>query len=261
MVAEVILREQRMRAAFGQWDGRILMNPHLSRHLRLKFFNLIVIPNGVYGCATWNLCKKQIKHLESIQLWMLKKVCGIHTDKRSSYKDVLRITARAGCPFVPLGCTVARLQLRYLGHVERMGQHRVQKQIMYGRLVPTLGKKRRGAPARNFRVAVTDALRDFGLSPQNWQFLASNRSEWRQLLNSSGKEHAITQWCSRKDKETDQRHEREAARVVPDGDAVEMGAIPVLQASGGDARRPLLPISRNRRKNVLRDARRRRKNS
>jgi hypothetical protein len=194
MAAESAVREQRMRTAFSQWEGRVLMNPHLSRHLRLKFFNLIVVSNGIYGCATWNLTKKQIHDLESIQLRLLKKVCGVRDDSRASYQDVMKIAERAGCPVVPLGCTIAKLQLRYLGHVERMGNSRIQRRILYGQLHLSKGKKKKGAPARNYRKAIADALKNFGYSPTQWQELAADRSGWRQKLNSSGKEHYIREW-------------------------------------------------------------------
>jgi hypothetical protein len=169
MAAESAVREQRMRTAFSQWEGRVLMNPHLSRHLRLKFFNLIVVSNGIYGCATWNLTKKQIHDLESIQLRLLKKVCGVRDDSRASYQDVMKIAERAGCPVVPLGCTIAKLQLRYLGHVERMRNSRIQRRILYGQLHLPKGKKKKGAPARNYRKAIADALKNFGYSPTQWQ--------------------------------------------------------------------------------------------
>jgi hypothetical protein len=208
MVAEASVREQRMENAFRQWEGRILMNPKLSRRLRLMFFNLIVMSNGIYGCATWNMCKKQIAELERTQFRMLKKICGIHHDKRASYEDVMSIAERAGCPIVPLECTIAKLQLRYLGHVERMGNSRLQKQMLYGQLELPGGKSRRGAPAQSYRLAVVDALRKFGYSLNSWREVAANRSEWRQHLNSIGKEYFIQMWLAKRAVEKFKRQER-----------------------------------------------------
>jgi hypothetical protein len=87
-------------------------HPRPTAKEKSHFFNLIVVTNGIYGCDTWNLTRKQIHDLESIQLRLLKKVCGVRAGSRASYQDVMKIAERAGCPVVPLGCTIAKLQLR-----------------------------------------------------------------------------------------------------------------------------------------------------
>jgi hypothetical protein len=281
MVAESAVREHRMRTAFSLWEGRVLMNPHLSRHLRLKFFNLIVVTNGIYGCATWNLTRKQIHDLESIQLRLLKKVCGLRADSRASYQDVMKIAERAGCPVVPLGCTIAKLQLRYLGHVERMGNSRVQRRILYGQLdLSNGGKRKKGAPARNYRRTIADALKNFGYSPAQWQELASDRSGWRQLLNSSGKEYYIKKWQAKKREEARKRHARIGrVRVLQENEeqTAVRGQPPVHLQEGSGEMLPGAPVPRSpgeamsllpprasglrnkMRLHALRDARRRRR--
>jgi hypothetical protein len=221
MSAEVTVRVQRMETAFRQWEGRILMNPRLSRRLRLVFFNLTVIANGLYGCATWNLCKKQITDLERKQFQLLKRICGLSRDKRASYEDVMRIAELAGCPVVPLECTIAKLQLRYLGHIERMDKSRLQKQILSGRLELPGGKARRGAPARNYRLTIVDALRKFGYSAQSWREIAANRSEWRHHLNSVGKDYFVQNWLYLRAERRRKRHnndDNESMAISVEGD-------------------------------------------
>jgi hypothetical protein len=85
---------------------------------------------------------------------------------------------------------------------------------LYGQLhLSKGGKKKKGAPARNYRRTIADALKNFGYSPTQWQELASDRSGWRQLLNSSGKEHYIRKWHAKKREETRKRHAR-IGRVI-----------------------------------------------
>jgi hypothetical protein len=263
MIAEASVRKQRMLTAFNQWEGRILMNPLLSRRLRLIFFNLIVVSNGIYGCATWNLNKKQIADLEKTQFRLLKKVCGIHLDKRASYERVMAIAERAGCPVIPLECTIAKLQLRYLGHVERMGNARLQKQMLYGQLELPGGKRKRGAPARNYRLAIVDALTKFGYSTHTWREVAASRSEWRQQLNSSGKDYFTDRWLAQRD--TDKR-KRRARREILEAQTLNGGttvALPIpqrevqVEGTQNPARSQLnLQVHRNRQKNIRRNARR-----
>jgi hypothetical protein len=223
MDAEVSVRKQRMYAAFNEWSSRILLNPCLSQRLKLTFFNLIVISNGLYGCATWNLCATHIQKLDSVQYQLLRLMFRIKYDARVSYEKVLGMAERAGYVILPLECRIAKLQLRYLGHVERMGNSRIQKQILYSCLNIAGGKKnKRGAPARNYRLVIVDALTKFGYSPQNWRELAADRSSWRHYLNSDGQDLCWQKWLDKRAAQRSLRQERDddvadAGVVVIDG--------------------------------------------
>jgi hypothetical protein len=162
-----------------------------------------------------------------------------------------------------------------------MGNSRVQRRILYGQLdLSKGGKRKKGAPARNYRRTIADALKNFGYSPAQWQELASDRSGWRQLLNSSGKEYNIKKWQAKRREEARKRHARIGRAIVVQENEEQTavgGQPPVhLQEGGGDMlpgapapRSPgeamsLLPphLSRLRNKmrlHALRDARRRRR--
>jgi hypothetical protein len=210
MDVEVNVRVQRMHAAFEEWSGRILMNQCLTLELRLKFFNLIVVSNGVYGCATWNLCAKHIRKLESAQFQLLKKLFGVKHCRQLSYVDVLRMAEQAGCPILPMECKIEKLQLRYLGHVERMGEGRLQKQIMYSCLnIGNGGRNRIGAPAQNYRIVIIDALKKFGYAPGSWREAAVDRVAWRHQLNSTGQDLCLEKWLAKREAQRVLRHARE----------------------------------------------------
>jgi hypothetical protein len=207
MSAEVNVRKQRMYAAFNQWSGRILMNKSLSLHLRLSFFNLIVVSNGLYGCATWNLCAKQVRELDSVQFQLLKLLFGIHFSEHVSYEEILLFASQAGYPILPLECKIAKLQLRYIGHVERMESYRLQKQLLYSSLILEETKNKRGAPARNYRQAISDALIKFGYSIENWRNAVVDRGSWRKHLNTLGQDYFMQNWLNTREEKRLKRHE------------------------------------------------------
>jgi hypothetical protein len=211
MDVEVNVRVQRMHAAFAEWSGRILMNKCLSMELRLKFFTLMVVSNGVYGCATWNLCAKHVRKLDSAQFQLLKKLFGIkHSHHQISYVEILRMADQAGCPILPLECKIEKLQLRYLGHVERMGDGRLQKQIMYSCLnIGNVCSNRLGAPAQNYRIVIVDALKKFGYSPGSWREAAADRTAWRHQLNSTGQDACLEKWLRKRESQQLLRHARQ----------------------------------------------------
>jgi hypothetical protein len=196
MKVEVGIRKLRMIAAFSMWSGRILMNRNISLRLRLVFFTMIVIPNGVYGCSTWNLSAADIKTLDAVQFRLLKKLLLVPKIQRVSYETVLSRCKKAGCIIVPIECKVLRLQLRYLGHIERMGSNRLQRIIVHGGI--SSGKRKQGQPPKSFRHAAQYALENFGLLHVTWRTLAQDRVAWRLLVNKSGNDFFVQKWLEKR---------------------------------------------------------------
>jgi hypothetical protein len=196
MKVEVAIRKQRMIAAFSMWSGRILMNRNISLRLRLIFFTMIVIPNGVYGCSTWNLSAADIKTLDAVQFRLLKKLLLVPKIQRISYETVLSRCKKAGCNIVPIECKILRLQLRYLGHIERMGSNRFQRIIVHGGI--SSGKRKQGQPPKSFRHAAQYALENFGLLHQDWRTLAQDRVAWRLRVNKSGNDFFVQKWLEKR---------------------------------------------------------------
>jgi hypothetical protein len=245
--AEVNVRVQRMHAAFEEWSGRILLNPCLSKRLQLTFFNLIVVSNGVYGCATWNLTAKHMGKLDSAQFQLLKRLFKVRPASNISYETILRMTERDGCAILPIECKIGKLQLRYLGHVERMGNGRLQKQIMYSCLDAGGRNNRIGAPSQNYRLVIVDALKKFGYSPRSWRDDAGDRSSWRHHLNSQGQDSCIEKWLEKKAAQRLVRHARRDRLVVEeektedsnveyyeDGSDNEVGSVYSFRSEGYD---------------------------
>ena len=68
-------------------------------------------------------------------------------------------------------------QLRWLGHVIRMKDDRLPKQLLYGEL--SLGSRAVGAPAKRFRDSALKTLKDCQIKPQDLERLATDRDTWR----------------------------------------------------------------------------------
>ena len=82
--------------------------------------------------------------------------------------------------FIKLQKIVADIKahrLRWLGHVERMGQHRVLKKVL--NMKPE-GSRSVGRPRQRWLDSVENDLRS--LSIRNWRRLASSREEWRRQV-------------------------------------------------------------------------------
>jgi hypothetical protein len=196
MSIEVDIRKQRMIASFNVWSPKILLNSNISERLRLVFFTMIVVPNGMYGCSSWNLTVHDMKELDKIQFRLLKILLGVNSIRKMSYESVLARCRRAGCKILPFECKLLKLQLRYLGHIERMEANRLQKIIIHGGMVS--GKRKQGAQPHSYRQAAKYALVNFGFLNEDWKILAADRVKWRLYVNKVGIDYFMQSWFDKR---------------------------------------------------------------
>ena len=85
--------------------------------------------------------------------------------------EVLR---RTGLPGIDTMLTKA--QLRWSGHIVRMGEERLPKRLLYGELQE--GKRSVGGQRKRYKDTLKVALNNFQINPDTWEDAAANRSEW-----------------------------------------------------------------------------------
>ena len=76
-----------------------------------------------------------------------------------------------------------KAQLRWAGHVSRMPDDRIPKQLLYGELCQ--GKRTVGGQRKRFKDSLKVSLKDFNISAESWETLASERPFWRHLISKS----------------------------------------------------------------------------
>ena len=74
---------------------------------------------------------------------------------------------------------IMQAQLRWTGHVMRMDDNRLPKQLFCGEL--TNGTRRQGGPSRRYKDTLKNTLRSCNIPITGWEALAKDRSAWRQL--------------------------------------------------------------------------------
>ena len=110
--------------------------------------------------------------MNSFHLRCLRRILGIRWQDRISNEEVLK---RAG--LCSIQAMLGARRLKWLGHVHRMGDSRIPKQILYGELVQ--GKRKRGGQVKRFKAQVKSDLEAFGIGSSSWSQLAEDRSKWR----------------------------------------------------------------------------------
>ena len=105
-------------------------------------------------------------------------------------------------------------QLRWAGHVCRMDDTRIPKQLFYGELVN--GSRSRGGQKKRFKDSLKVSTKLFGIEPDSWERLAQNRSAWRSSLKVGAKKHEQHRVCLAEHKRAKQK-QREASDATPTG--------------------------------------------
>lgn len=177
MDAEISHRIQCAASAFYKLRGRVFGSMDLSNRTKIMVFKAVVLSILLYGSECWTLYKKYVKALEKFQMRQLRIILGI---KWQDFITNHEIRERAECR--TMESTLARIQLRWLGHVCRMGEERIPKQILYGEL--THGKRRHGGQIRRFKDVIHSIVKKAGIK-ENWEALCQDRSDWRNVCRNN----------------------------------------------------------------------------
>ena len=202
---EINSRIGKAATTFGKLTKRAWNNKQLTLRTKILIYQACVISVLLYGCETWSTYARQEKRLNSFHLRCLRKIMNIKWQEKVTNYEVLK---RAGIRSM---FTVIRTRrLRWIGHLRRMNNNRIPKQIFYGEL--KMGKRPRGRPKLRYKDVCRKSLKEFEIEEGRWEEAAENRKKWRRLVSKG----AQTYEKSTLDKLEDDRQKRkERAALGP----------------------------------------------
>ena len=106
----------------------------------------------------------------------LRKILKLTWQDRVSYVDILQRTG-----MVSAECLLLRNGLRWTGHVLRMPDSRMPRQVLYGQL--TEGNRTIGRPKLRYKDYIKQSLKKFNMNPARLESTAADRSQWRQAVH------------------------------------------------------------------------------
>ena len=174
--AEVTNHIAKASSAFGTLKKSVWERRRISHRTKVKVYKAVVLTTLLYGCETWTIYRRHEKQLHHFHLQCLRSVLNISWQDKIPDTEVLE---RAQLPSVIT--TLHEAQTRCAGHVSRMSDSRIPKQLLYGE--PSQGARKAGGQRKRFKDSLKAYLKDFNIHVITWENAASDRPAWRSIIH------------------------------------------------------------------------------
>jgi hypothetical protein len=175
--AEITNRISKASAAFGALTSKLWNNHNIRWQTKLQVYQAVVLSTLLYASETWTCYKKHIRQLDRFHQSCLRRILKIHWRDRVSDVEVLQRANSVG-----MEAMLMKLQLRWAGHVVRMDDSRLPKQVFYSDLRD--GKRLPGGQKLRYKDNLRKALKKCSVDVNRWEELCADRSAWRQRIRT-----------------------------------------------------------------------------
>jgi hypothetical protein len=151
----------------------------LSKTTKIQLYKSLIRPVIMYGLECWTLSQLDQQMVDGFERKVLRKIYGPVQDKgtwRSRYNDELYMLFKE-----PKLTTAIRLaRLCWAGHMQRLGDDQMPKQLLYTK---PRGKSQVGRPRARWLYKVNSDTRETGI--RRWWTRAPDKGEWKRLLKEA----------------------------------------------------------------------------
>ena len=174
--AEIDRRLQAAGMSVGKLQARVFNNKAIHKNTKLMVYKAVVLPTLLYGSETWVTYSHNLKALEKFHDRTVRRILGIKWQDRVTTNTVFE---RADTTSIE--AMVIKNQLRWSGHIVRMPDARLPKQILYSEL--TNGRRTHGGQRKRYKDTLHRGLKQFLIRVETWENLATHRKTWRSSLH------------------------------------------------------------------------------
>ena len=168
---EIAVRLEKAGRVYQMWRRKVFRSRDISITTKMRAFQTLVMSVLLYGAETWPVTQLDIWKLKTFQMRCLRDVLGVTRWNLLRNTEILERTGE-----LPVEDQLRQRCLQWLGHIWRMPDNRIQKQVLKcrpsGRRRPPGGTALRRCDVVNRDLSgVTD-----------WQELIMDRSGWRAAI-------------------------------------------------------------------------------
>ena len=119
---EIVSRISKASQALGRLRNRLLNHHNVTLNTKLKVYRAVVLSSLLYGCETWTVYRRHLKHLERFHQRALRSILEIRWQDMVTNTEVFE---RTNC--ISIEAMLPKSCLRWTGHVIRMEGHSIPK--------------------------------------------------------------------------------------------------------------------------------------
>ncbi|KAG8135482.1 hypothetical protein E2320_008502 [Naja naja] len=121
------------------------------------------------------------------------------------------VLSKAGLPSVPI--LLMKAQSRWAGHVARMPDHHIPKQLFYGEL--SQGKQSHGGQRKRYKDTLKASFKSLDIDTTSWQALVQDQSTWHMLIHQGCQTFEDRRTTAQKKRAPCKARAANAATMVP----------------------------------------------
>ena len=179
--ADVEARINSASQAFGSLRKCLFTSTKISFNVKKTVYEGLILAILLYGAGHWCLTEKLFSRLRIFHSRCVRAMCRVsrlHT--RTHHIRTSDLLERVG--LLPIDAYITRRQLRWLGHVTRMGSERLPRKM----LTSWIRERRpRGAPDFTYGRGMYKALKKVDVDRKEWFEMAMDRVKWRNVLQAA----------------------------------------------------------------------------
>ena len=149
---EIKRRITKASSTVSRLSKRVWENNKLTKATKMKVYEACVLSTLLYGSESWTTYSTQEICLETFHMTSLRRILGIKWQDKITNTHVLE---EAG--MLSIHSLLCKRRLRWIGHVRRMGNGRIPKDIMFGQLKD--GNRPKGRPRLRYKDVVKRDLK------------------------------------------------------------------------------------------------------
>ena len=190
-VTEITKRIRSASSIFGMMTKRIFGDRQISLVGKVVQFRSIVLGILLYGSETWTVTAALRRRLRVFYAKCIRIMYGI-TRNQQWKKRISNEKLREKLGLQSIDEIIDSRCLRWVGHVIRMNNDRLPKQILNA-WVPVV--RRVGRPYKTYGQGLIELLRNRGLEKEiqqkNWQKVALDRDVWKTVVDGTYVSQAV----------------------------------------------------------------------
>nr|VZI44880.1 unnamed protein product [Spirometra erinaceieuropaei] len=174
---EVANKISKASQAFGRLQSTVWIRHGLQLTTKLKIYKAVILPTLLYRAETWTVYARHARRLKHFHLSCLRRILRLNWQDRNTDTG---LPERTG--ILSIYTMLRQMQLRWSGHLVRMDDERLSKQLFYGDVAA--GSRRQGGQIRPNKDALKFFLKCLQTIPTNWEELARDRPTWRRTVKT-----------------------------------------------------------------------------